>query len=120
MTRWTLLIALMSAIGCDHGSDPMRRIPPGRYDGSLFDARRPFDPVNPRKPGPGYGSGASYGASYGEEPSDSQPTTGGAIAENQSDADVENLDAGIIGGMPVDVQGELGGIDQAAGMPTGN
>ena len=120
MTRWTLLIVLMSAIGCDHGSDPIRRVPPDRYDGSLFDARRPFDPANPRKPGPGYGSGASYGASYGEEPSDSQPTPGGEMAQRQSDANVDMLDAGIIGGTPVDDQGEMGGTEQAAGMPTGN
>ena len=38
MKRWTLLIVLMS-LGCDHGSEPIRRIPPDRYDGSFFDAR---------------------------------------------------------------------------------
>ena len=99
MMRWSLLIAILISLGCDHGSEPVRRIPPDRYDGSLFDARRPFDPANPRKPG-GYGYGSSYGSGYDDTMNPSQEMVGGDDQSNQPDGFLGEIDAGLMGGSP--------------------
>ena len=118
MKCWSISIALLFCFGCDHGSDPIRRVPPDRYDGSFFDARRPFDPANPRKPGAGYGSGQTYGATY-EEESETAPSERIASDEEfQPDANLNTLpDAGLNGGEAMEnVDDNSGGVLNAGGQ----
>ena len=102
MNYWRTLGFIFLCWGCGDEQRPSRPLPVDTFDGSLFDARRPFDPVTSEN-GSGYGASLGSGANdgYGASgvpsmpQSDDEDTPEEVMVDDTPDMGVETLDGGL-------------------------
>ncbi|MEE2787548.1 MAG: hypothetical protein VX589_09430 [Myxococcota bacterium] len=102
MSQWRTFGLILVCWGCGEDTHPTRPLPVDTYDGSLFDARRPFDPVTSANRS-GYGSttgsgtGSGYGASGVPPLSETERVDADMPSESDAliDSGLDTLDGGV-------------------------
>ena len=120
MTHWYVVGILICCSGCGDDTQPSPPLPVDTYDGSLFDARRPFDPLSPESR-PGYGAVSGSGANQGDGASGAAPVPDqdDAILPSPTSAetDLDVVNDELDGGVPnpsadmSDIESDDAGVD---------